>query len=675
VYHDEDCEVYINGVLAASASGYVTSYVVLPMNAAGQNALIANGTNLIAVHCHQTTGGQDIDVGISRMNIVMNALVVPTDYLNYWALDEGSGTTAYDSSGNGNNGTLSNAAWDANGKIKGCLAFNGVKSYVSMNNSLSNDFSISFWVQTTQTGALGQWWQGNGLVDGFVAANTNDFGTSLSGGHFALGVGNPDTTIVSTVPINDGGWHQCVATRTMATGTLELYVDGVWQATGTGNTNSLSSATSLRMGCRQTGGNYFQGNLDDVRIYSRALGSNEVTALYEDSCAPAAAPATLAAAAGNNQVMLNWAEVPVATGYDLKRSTTQGGPYASIASLYGSTYTDYTATNGTTYYYVAAAENSLGDGTNSPESSATPSLAVSVMTWFKADAISGLASGAAISDWADLSGNGDDAIQTNASQQPIYVARSLNGLPVVHFNAAASNYLAFARPVQDDFTIFCVFRSSQGSGSGTAFFQGAGLVNGEVAGVMDDFGTSLNSGGEILAGTGNPDTTAVSGAGYNDGQPHEFTFKRTASTGAITLYVDGTLSATNTGGTQSLTSPQQLVLGAQQTLLSYLTGDIAEVKIYDSALADNDRIAEEDNLIYKWGIRQLPSLGWTNANSQSLTVNWPAGSGGWGLLFATSLIPPVAWLPVTNALGSNSGRFYVTIPFSGSERFFRLATP
>ena len=62
-HHDEDAEVYINGVLAASASGYTTAYVNLPINDAGKAALKVGGKNQIAVHCHQTTGGQYIDVG------------------------------------------------------------------------------------------------------------------------------------------------------------------------------------------------------------------------------------------------------------------------------------------------------------------------------------------------------------------------------------------------------------------------------------------------------------------------------------------------------------------------------------------------------------------------------------------------------------------------------------
>jgi hypothetical protein len=65
LYHDEDCEIYINGVLAASIKGYAT-YTVAPISEAGKKAFVPNGTNIIAVHCHQTEGGQGIDVGISK---------------------------------------------------------------------------------------------------------------------------------------------------------------------------------------------------------------------------------------------------------------------------------------------------------------------------------------------------------------------------------------------------------------------------------------------------------------------------------------------------------------------------------------------------------------------------------------------------------------------------------
>jgi len=163
-------------------------------------------------------------------------------------------------------------------------------------------------------------------------------------------------------------------------------------------------------------------------------------------------------------VTLSWWESPVAASYNVSRSLSNGGPYTLIANVSAPGYTDTNVLNATTYYYVVSSVDAAGPGFNSAPVAATPFY---LAAWFEADAISGLASGASVSNWPDLSGRGNNATQAIASRQPTYVTGAMNGLPVVRFNAAMSNYLSFNRPVQDDFTMACVFQSTQGSNSGT----------------------------------------------------------------------------------------------------------------------------------------------------------------------------------------------------------------
>jgi len=88
----------------------------------------------------------------------------------------------------------------------------------------------------------------------------------------------------------------------------------------------------------------------------------------------------LQATAGNAQISLTWNASSGAASYNVKRSTTNGGPYTTIASPTTASYTDTGLTNGTPYYYVVSAVNSAGESNPSSQATATPAGAQADVT-------------------------------------------------------------------------------------------------------------------------------------------------------------------------------------------------------------------------------------------------------------------------------------------------------
>src|SRR5262249_55491086 len=77
------------------------------------------------------------------------------------------------------------------------------------------------------------------------------------------------------------------------------------------------------------------------------------------------APGGLVAIPGNTQVLLSWD--PAGTSYNVKRSTTNAGPYSIVGSPTNTSFADTGLANGTTYYYVVSALNQIGEGPNSAQ--------------------------------------------------------------------------------------------------------------------------------------------------------------------------------------------------------------------------------------------------------------------------------------------------------------------
>lgn len=170
--------------------------------------------------------------------------------LGYWSFNEGRGTIATDFSGNGRHGTLSTSgsgvpAW-VSGRRLGALDFDGTDDYVAVGNAGTSIKTVSFWIKADVTAT-------KKIIDLNATAQIElDASSQVTATSFTSPTVYIDGSSAS--PVIDTGWHHVVVTS------------------GTG-----VSATAFDIGRVSTG--YFDGRLDEVRIYSRALTATEALSL------------------------------------------------------------------------------------------------------------------------------------------------------------------------------------------------------------------------------------------------------------------------------------------------------------------------------------------------------------------------------------------------------------
>lgn len=198
---------------------------------------------------------------------------IEDDVVGYWHFDEGTGISTLDASGNGVYGTLQNSPlWQATSSCRAgrCLSFDGIDDYVSTGSlfSYADSVTVSAWVYHN---ASADW-------DDIVAGGCGDllFGFSINNLSFGGRCNNPFTPISYTTNINSA-WHHVAG---VYDGSLaSLYVDGVRVASST-KSGSFSAFIPNIGGL--AGAENFDGRIDEVRIWSRALTADEVKARYND---------------------------------------------------------------------------------------------------------------------------------------------------------------------------------------------------------------------------------------------------------------------------------------------------------------------------------------------------------------------------------------------------------
>ena len=198
------------------------------------------------------------------------------------SFDEGVGTTANDSSGNGNNGTVLGAAWTTLGKYGGALDFNGVNAVVTVPDAnsldLTNGMTIELWVYPTATPTG---WQsvvtkeipGDGVYTMYANNSTNNRP------YAGMMINGASQSTTGTAQLAANTWTHLAMTYNGTT--LILYVNGVQVGSKAVTGNITTSAYGLTIGGAQLSTEFFKGRIDNVRIYNQALLAADIITLRD----------------------------------------------------------------------------------------------------------------------------------------------------------------------------------------------------------------------------------------------------------------------------------------------------------------------------------------------------------------------------------------------------------
>ncbi|MBN1431742.1 MAG: PKD domain-containing protein [Methanomicrobiaceae archaeon] len=263
-----------------------------------------NSTDQNPVHTYSSPGTYTVILNASNLYgsdemektgyIVVNTSLTPAAW---WKFDESSGSTAYDSSGNNNNGVIyGSVIRESAGACNGALYFDGTSTYVLVPDSNTLDapayLTYTAWLRPeppepsgfdNYTSLIDK---GSNDVDNYElfvsrVGSTSEFTFETYAGYF-----RDYTTNAFTYDYNK--WQHLAFVADTDAGTAKLYIDGVHVATMSGLPSYFeTNSDSLTLGRQQYAGYplYYRGLMDEVQLYTVALDDNQIRTIYE-LCTP-----------------------------------------------------------------------------------------------------------------------------------------------------------------------------------------------------------------------------------------------------------------------------------------------------------------------------------------------------------------------------------------------------
>ena len=252
-----------------------TERTAAPYTVGWNTTTASNATHVLTAVARDASGNQQLSGDISV--VVSNTVQTPTGLVAAYGFNESSGTTATDSSGTGNNGTITRGQFNRQpGGFGSALSFNGTSNWVTVPDSptldLTTGLTIEAWINpSTVTG-----WRTVALKE---AANNLSYALYLGnnaqrpGGW--LSANGTDYAVTGTTNMVANAWTHLAFTYDGTT--LRMFVNGVQVSSLAGPASIIASNGVFRIGGNGVWGEYFRGLIDEVRIYRiRALTAMEI---------------------------------------------------------------------------------------------------------------------------------------------------------------------------------------------------------------------------------------------------------------------------------------------------------------------------------------------------------------------------------------------------------------
>jgi fibronectin type 3 domain-containing protein len=453
------------------------------------------------------------------------------------------------------------------------------------------------------------------------------------------------------------------------------------------------------------------GNVAELQFYGYLAGASVPL--------PAAPGGLAAAAVSGSQINVGWNVVTNAASYNVKRSTTNSGPYVIIAKgVIATNYYDAGLMSGTTYYYVVSAVNAGGESANSAQAGVTPASNPPA-PWMKLDIGTVGASGSAsfTNGLFTVVGAGADIWNTADAFRFVYVPVTGDCTMVARV-ASVQNIDSWSKAG-------VMIRESLNANAANAFIAvtpgngvtwqyrastGGGSSNNNTPGLNAPYWVKLVRSGNTFTGYRSPDgltwtqlgtatftmaSTAYVGlalTSHNNSSLCAATFdnvtapnwptsippRAPASLTAISGNTQVALSWTAASGATSYNVKRSSVSGGPYTVITNIattthtdTGLLNGMPYYYVVSALN-LAGESTNSVQASAMPQAPPQLTMSQVTTNLTLSWPASATGFNLMTRTNLALG-NWLQVTSPLPQLIGnQWQITLPISGDAQFFRL---